>query len=122
MPLTTRPLRRFRPSVRRLRRALTAAGRADLAADVKNSWCWTEVGRFVRDDIPSELEDQGCAALIASGDGYLCYLYCCYVVDRDDVRAAMIASGDVWACYAYCRDAIRAAFTLPNFRTTEQRA
>ena len=122
--MTTEDLPPFEASLDWLRAALTAAGRPDLACALTDELCsWGQVTRFLRDRVPADLHARGCAALIASGDGwsrpacekrpdlhpfsakaYYCYLYCLHIEDHEDVRAALIASGDVDACYCYCRD------------------
>ena len=88
----------------------------EYAKQIRYDWCWKEIGQWYREtDIPSDIVEPIVQALIESGDGEACHLYCLYIEDRPEGRQALIDSGDGYACYCYCyynvkdRDDVRQA-------------
>ena len=94
---------KFDESISWLKNFLIKNNYQGIAKQIKDNWCWAELGTFSK-NVPQEVLDLVAKEIIKSGDSWACYYYCYFIEDRDDVREAMIKSGNGDVCYRYCRD------------------
>jgi len=90
---------RFEPTIEWLRSVLPE----EYAKDIQDNWCWPELGRYYKKhNVPKKVIEPIVRAIRKSGGIGVCYLYCRYIENREDLVDVIRESGDAMVCYMYC--------------------
>ncbi len=97
-------MKEFRPTIEWLKSVLPP----EYAKDIKDWWCWEELGAHYRsNNIPDSVMEPIVQAIKDHAredeEAGACCLYCEFIENREDLVRAIKDSGDVWSCYDYCR-------------------
>ena len=94
-------MKKFESTIRWLKSVLPER----YAKEIKDYWCWPQLGRYYREhDVPKEITEPIVRAIRKSGNARVCYKYCLHIEDREDLVDVIRQSGDALICFLYCRD------------------
>ncbi len=93
-------MKKFEPTVEWLKSVLPDK----YAKDIKNWWCWPELGIYYRThDIPEEVIKPVVEVIKGSRSGWVCCKYCRFIENREELVQVVKKYGSSYDCYLYCK-------------------